>query len=299
MKRSDGKKAGSVPSSRARAAGTSANPRFRKTIFLLPNLFTAANLVLGTLSIVLAFNDALTLRLAQEAKELPFVWPGRLILIAIFLDFMDGRVARATGSSSRFGMEFDSLSDLVSFGIAPAVLLYLSVLRYLPFWGVSIPVLYVVCAAVRLARFNVQADIEEKDRFMGLPTPAAAGLLASYVLLSRWGGWYGKGVFLNNVMNFYEEKINTIEYLIIPALAVMIAFMMVSSIRYPSLKRLSREQIKISTLVFVGLLLFWLITAAEITFFILTLLYFLWGPLGGLVKGGFGRLRPARTTRNP
>jgi CDP-diacylglycerol---serine O-phosphatidyltransferase len=290
---------GAAPSSgfasRARMPNPAMDPRLRKTIFFLPNLFTAANLVLGALAVILAFNDALTLRLAQEAKELPFVWSGRLIMIGIFLDFMDGRLARATGSSSRFGMEFDSLADLVSFGVAPAVLLYLAVLRYLPFWGGSIAVLYVVCAAVRLARFNVQADIEEKDRFMGLPTPAAAGLLASYVLLSRWGGWYGKGELLNNVMNLYEKQITMIESTIIPVLAVLVAFMMVSSIRYPSLKRLDREKIKISTLVFVGLMIIWLIKAAEITFFILALIYFFWGPLGGLAKSGISRLRSART----
>ena len=163
----------------ARETGVPAaeGPRFRKAIFLLPNLFTASNLIFGFLSIILAFNDALALKLGQEAQQLPFVWSARLILIAIFMDMMDGRVARATGATSRFGVEFDSLADLVSFGMAPAILIYATVLRYLPFWyGVAPVALYVVCAAVRLARFNVQAGVEEKDKFMGLPSPAAAGL---------------------------------------------------------------------------------------------------------------------------
>src|SRR6185295_10391421 len=120
-----------------------------------------------------AINDSLNISLASESKVVAFAWPARFILMAIFLDFMDGRVARATGTTSKFGMEFDSMSDLVSFGMAPALLIYLSVLRYFQFWGLAITILYVVCAAVRLARFNVQAMIEENAHFMGLPSPAA------------------------------------------------------------------------------------------------------------------------------
>src|ERR1035441_6752738 len=93
-----------------------ASNRFRKTIYLLPNLFTAGNIVLGILSIAFAINDALTLSVAAETKVTPFVFSAQLIVIAAFMDFFDGFVARATGTTSRFGMEFDSLSDLVSFG---------------------------------------------------------------------------------------------------------------------------------------------------------------------------------------
>ena len=254
--------------------------RFRKTIFLLPNLLTAANMVLGILAITNAINDSLTLSLVAETKVLPFVGSAKLILAAIFLDFMDGRVARATGTTSKFGMEFDSLSDLVSFGLAPALLIYLSVLRYMTYWGISwgisIAVLYVVCAAVRLARFNVQAAIEEKDHFMGLPSPAAAGILVSYVLLSRWGGWYGKGIILNKVMGWYEENISFIEITVIPILMVVIALMMTSTIRYPSLKKWKWETVKPWTFPFIVLVLFWLFKAAELTSFVLLSVYLLW-----------------------
>src|SRR5450755_4437093 len=122
-----------------------AKSRMRKTIYLLPNLFTAGNMVLGILSITFAINDSLTLSLAAETKVVPFVLSAKLIVLAAFLDFFDGFIARATGTTSKFGQEFDSLSDLVSFGMAPALLIYLSVLRYLPFWGISIAVFYVVC----------------------------------------------------------------------------------------------------------------------------------------------------------
>lgn len=268
--------------------------KFRKSIYLLPNLLTAANMVLGILSIIRAINDSLTLSLAAETNVIPFVWPARLILAAIFMDFMDGRVARATGTTSKFGVEFDSMSDLVSFGVAPALLIYLSVLRYLPFWGISITVLYVVCAAVRLARFNVQANIEEKDHFMGLPSPAAAGLLASYVLLSRWGGWYGKGIVLNKVMGWYQENISFMELIVIPVLTGLTALVMVSTIRYASLKKWKKETVKPWTLAIIILMVFWLVYAAEFTSFVLLASYLLWGLARAMTRNSVDRLRRPR-----
>src|SRR5258708_11393396 len=137
------------------------------------------------------------------------------------MDFFDGFVARATGTTSKFGQELDSLADLVSFGMAPALLISLSVLRYLPFWGISIAVFYVVCAAIRLARFNVQAQVEEKSHFMGLPSPAAAGILASYILFSHWMGWYGEGLIMNNGMRWYAENLYHVELHGIPILTAV------------------------------------------------------------------------------
>ena len=98
------------------------NSRLRKSIYLLPNMLTAANMVLGLLSIVFAVNDSLTLSMAASSV-IPFVLSAYLIILAAFMDFTDGFVARATGTTSRFGMEFDSLSDLISFGVAPAILI--------------------------------------------------------------------------------------------------------------------------------------------------------------------------------
>jgi CDP-diacylglycerol--serine O-phosphatidyltransferase len=285
--------------SRENGAPAQHGPKFRKAIFLLPNLFTASNLILGFLSIVMAFNDALALKLGQETQQLPFVWSARLILIAILFDMMDGRLARATGTTSRFGVEFDSMSDLVSFGMAPAVLIYATVLRYLPLWiGVFPAVLYVVCAAVRLARFNVQSGVEEKDKFMGLPSPAAAGVLASYVLLSRWPGWGDHGL-MTTVMNFYENKVNAIETVGVPILTFLVAFLMVSTVRYPAMKKLNWEKVKAPTLVAVILILYFVFTAAEFTVFALLLTYLLWGLLGSVAKGGLGRLRQGRIPRTP
>jgi CDP-diacylglycerol--serine O-phosphatidyltransferase len=281
--------------------GKPANSRFRKTIYLIPNLLTAANMVVGILSIAYSINDSLTLSLAAETKITPFVLPAKLILLAIILDFMDGRVARATGTTSKFGMEFDSLSDLVSFGMAPALLIYLSVLRYmtlgnmpLPVLGISIMILYVVCAAIRLARFNVQAQVEEKAHFVGLPSPAAAGMLASYVLFSRWGGWYGKGIILNKVMGWYEENISFVELTIIPVMTVLIAIVMVSTIAYPSLKKWKLETAKPWTFALIVLSGFWLFYAAEFTAFFLLLTYLLWGIARALTKKSVEKMKPKK-----
>ena len=274
-----------------------ANSRLRKTIYLLPNLFTAANMVLGILSITFAINDSLTLSLAAETKVVPFVLSATLIVIATFMDFIDGFVARATGTTSRFGMEFDSLSDLVSFGMAPAILIYLSVLRYLPFWGISIAVLYVVCAAIRLARFNVQAQVEEKSHFMGLPSPAAAGILASYILFSHWAGWYGEGIIMNKVMGWYEENLYRVELYGIPMLTVVIALVMISTISYPSLKKWKKETIRPFTLVLIAVFFFSLFKMAELTAFVVLTFYLFWGIFQFLMKKCFGRLRDNKLTK--
>jgi len=271
------------------------NSRLRKSIFLLPNLLTASNMVLGLLAIVFAMNDSLSLSLAGE-DFIPFVLPAKLIIIAAFLDFTDGFVARATGTTSKFGMEFDSLSDLISFGVAPGLLIYLSVLRNIPILGagLSITLLYIVCTAIRLARFNVQAQAEEKSHFMGLPSPAAAGLLASYVLFAHYEGWYSKVIIVNKVMNWYEENVNLWELYLIPVMTVLIAFVMVSTISYPSLKKLSWETVKPWTFAFIILGVFFLIYSMEFTSFALLTFYLLWGILRALTKKSFEKIRPKK-----
>lgn len=267
------------------------NVRLRKSIYLLPNTLTAINMVLGLLAIVFAINDSLSLSLTGS-NVIPFVIPAELIVAAAFFDFTDGFVARATGTTSKFGMEFDSLSDLISFGVAPALLIYLSVLRYLPLvLGLSITFLYVVCTAIRLARFNVQAQIEEKSHFTGLPSPAAAGLLASYVLLAHWSGWYEKTIIVNKVMNWYEENIGFVELTCIPLMTIVIALVMVSTIAFPSLKKWNWERVKPLTLAFIVVVLFLLVYAVQFTSFVLLTFYLLWGITRALTKKVF-KIKP-------
>ena len=277
-------------------ARQNANSRLRKSIYLLPNILTAANMVFGILAITYSIQDSLALLVPGADPNKAFVLPAKLILVSIFLDFMDGRVARATGTTSKFGMEFDSLSDLISFGMAPAILIYMSALRELSVWGIAITIFYVVCAAIRLARFNVQSQIEEKDHFTGLPSPAAAGLLASYVLLAHWAGWSNKGVILNKVMGWYDNNFNFVQLTIIPILTLVVALVMISTIAYPSLKKWKRERIKPITLGAVAIMIFCLVYAYEFAAFALLSFYLLWGIFRMFTRKGAERLRRKPTS---
>ncbi len=140
-------------------------------IYLLPNLFTTAALFAGFYAIVQAMNN----RFEQAAIA---------ILVAIVLDGLDGRVARLTRTQSAFGAEYDSLSDMVSFGAAPALVMYEWVLKDLGRFGWIAAFVYCVGAALRLARFNVNIDVVDKRFFQGLPSPAAAALVAGFVWLA-------------------------------------------------------------------------------------------------------------------
>jgi CDP-diacylglycerol---serine O-phosphatidyltransferase len=140
----------------------------RRGIYLLPNLFTLAALFAGFYAIVQAMN--LNFDLASIA-----------IFVAMVLDSLDGRVARLTKTQSAFGAEFDSLSDMVSFGAAPALVMYEWVLRDMGKWGWVAAFLYCACAALRLARFNTMLDVADKRWFTGIPSPAAAALVAGFV----------------------------------------------------------------------------------------------------------------------
>ena len=142
--------------------------RLRRGIYLLPTLFTVGNLFCGYSSILLAARGE-------------FSRAALLIIIAGVLDGLDGRLARLTGSTSEFGVEFDSLADIVSFGVAPAVLAYHWTLAPFGRLGWLIAFIFVVCAAMRLARFNIRAVRTDKRHFAGLPSPAAAGALACVI----------------------------------------------------------------------------------------------------------------------
>ena len=153
---------------------------------VLPNLFTTGNLFCGLLSIMTSI-EVIVASSAGEASEewilRRFWWAGAFIVISAFLDMLDGKLARFFNHESKFGLSYDSLSDLVSFGVAPSVLIYSWVLMGSGKIGLMAVLFYVVCTALRLARFNVQSGNEEKFSFTGLPSPAAAGLMVSPVML--------------------------------------------------------------------------------------------------------------------
>ncbi|WP_261379370.1 CDP-diacylglycerol--serine O-phosphatidyltransferase [Denitratisoma sp. DHT3] len=158
------------------------NPELRRRgIYLLPNLFTTAALFAGFYAIVQAMN----LHFEQAAVA---------IFVAMVLDGLDGRVARMTRTQSAFGAEYDSLSDMVSFGAAPALVIYEWALKGMGKLGWIAAFIYCAGAALRLARFNTNIDVVDKRYFQGLPSPAAAALVAGLVWVLQDNGWHGEDV---------------------------------------------------------------------------------------------------------
>ena len=140
----------------------------RKGIYILPNLFTLAALFGGFYAVVMAMNGRFDLAAVG-------------VFCAMVLDSLDGRVARMTNTQSAFGEQMDSLSDMVSFGAAPALIAYVWALKGLGRWGWIAAFVYCACAALRLARFNVNTAVVDKRYFQGLPSPAAAALVAGFI----------------------------------------------------------------------------------------------------------------------
>lgn len=194
-------------------------------IYLLPNLMTAGNLFSGFAACLKILEGALAQnpKVAAENFYLAII----CILVACIFDLLDGRLARLGGHESSFGREFDSLADIVSFGVAPALMVYKVVLVQFPRTGWVVAGIYLVCGALRLARFNcLAADDADKanKEFKGFPIPAAAGLIASLTLFMLWfqdpesGREIGNGKW------------------VLPPLMIFLAWMMFSGFRYPSFK---------------------------------------------------------------
>ncbi|MGB4343912.1 MAG: CDP-diacylglycerol--serine O-phosphatidyltransferase [Moraxellaceae bacterium] len=186
-----------------------------KGIYLLPNLITTAALFSGFYAIIAAMNGRF------EAAAIA-------IFVAALFDGMDGRVARMTNTQSPFGAEYDSLSDMVSFGIAPALVVFTWSLQSLGKIGWICAFIYAVAAAFRLARFNVQLEVADKRYFTGLASPLAAAIIASMV----WAG------FDNRIAGREQELA-----IAIAVITVLSAFLMVSNFRYYSFKELDRSRV--------------------------------------------------------
>jgi CDP-diacylglycerol--serine O-phosphatidyltransferase len=150
----------------------------RKGIYMVPNMITLAALFGGFYAIVMAMNGRYDLATVA-------------IFVAMVLDSLDGRVARMTNTQSAFGEQMDSLSDMVSFGAAPALIAYIWALSGLGRWGWIAAFVYCACAALRLARFNVNTGVVDKRYFQGLPSPAAAALVAGFIWLATEYGFKG------------------------------------------------------------------------------------------------------------
>ncbi len=226
----------------------------KKGIYILPNLFTTGSLFAGFYGMVSTLNgDYRTAAL----------W----ILVSSIFDGLDGKVARLTGTSSKFGVEYDSLADLVSFGVAPGLLMYSWALKPFGRLGWLAAFLFVVCSALRLARFNVQVETVESKRFIGLPTPATASMVSATVLLFDHFGWP-----------------SSYKHLAILVLIYFLAILMVSNVRYYSFK--DPELIKRQPFGFLVLaVLLLIVIAAEpvIMLFALFSIYISSGPIGFLM----------------
>jgi CDP-diacylglycerol--serine O-phosphatidyltransferase len=227
----------------------------RRGIFLLPSLLTTGNLFCGFFALVLAARE----RYEEAALA---------IFVAMVMDLLDGRVARLMKATSQFGVEFDSLADVVSFCVAPAFLLYTFALKDLgrPAWFGAF--LFVICGALRLARFNVQTPSVDRRFFVGLSTPAAAGIVASSVLL------------LN------DEALVAWVKATLAAGTYLVALLMVSTFRYWSFKEVDvarRHPVQTLLVVVLGIMI--VATNHELFLFLLFAGYALSGPVGRLVVG--------------
>lgn len=202
----------------------------RRAIYVLPNLFTTTSLFLGFFALV-------------SAMEGNFEFSALAIFASLVFDGLDGTVARATNTTSRFGVEYDSLADLVAFGVAPAVLAHQWALEPMGRLGILTGFLFVACGALRLARFNVQTETVGAKHFVGLPIPAAACMVASSVLFCQTLGITGQLSMAWPVVT----------------MIFLLSFLMVSNIPFLSFKELGLADLKSFNWLVAGLLFFVLV----------------------------------------
>jgi CDP-diacylglycerol--serine O-phosphatidyltransferase len=252
-----------------------ASPKPRRGIYLLPNLLTTGAMFAGFYAIVAAIAGEYTNAVVA-------------VFVAGLFDGLDGRVARLTNTQSAFGVQYDSLSDLVSFGVAPALVLYAwslkSLAAYGPAWGKlgwAAAFVFAACGALRLARFNTQVGVADKRYFQGLAIPAAAGLAMSYVWTMLDRGLRGEDVqFLT------------------PVIAVAAGLLMVSRFRYYSFKAWPKsDRVPFYWIPLVVLILVALAVNPSHVLFGIAVLYALSGPVGTL--WGLRRRRERRETPPP
>jgi len=227
----------------------------KKGIYLLPNLFTTASLFCGFYAIIASMRGS-------------FLNAAVSILIAGILDGLDGRIARFTNTTSKFGSEYDSLSDLVAFGVAPAILAYTWALSPFGRYGWLAAFLFVACGALRLARFNIQIGIVESKVFNGLPIPAAAAVVAGSVL------FYG-----------YVGGTDHFNHISILLAVVALALLMVSNVKFYSFKDVNYFSRKpFITLVLVVFVFTVIVMEPQLMIFTLAVGYALSGPVWSCYK---------------
>jgi len=183
-------------------------PNMRRAIVLLPNGFTLGNLFFGVFAIVSAYRGDLA-------------WAGWCVVLSGLMDALDGRVARMTRTVSRFGVELDSLVDAVSFGVAPAFIIFFAVLNNAQGYSWIVCFIYIACVVMRLARFNIEQGGRAKTHFHGLPSPAAGMTLATYYWFSQTALYTG------------TPLVRWPWHTMLPGLMLVLSFLMISHVLYP------------------------------------------------------------------
>jgi len=261
--------------------------RLRRGIYILPSIFTVGTLVCGYYAILstLRGNTLLAAGVSAGLALAAFDNAAKAIGWAILFDGLDGRIARLTNSTSEFGREFDSLADVITFGVAPALLAYAwgirpldltygaDTVKYFRQIGWIVTFAYVICGAARLARFNIDSGKGTQDRrfFIGLPIPAAAGVVAAIV---HWA---------KNPLDEWAHGVIGL------AVMAILAFLMVSRVRYYSFKTLDlRQRRSYVAIIILGLIVWSIFAFSEPVLLALALTYLLSGPLGRIIS----RLRP-------
>ena len=230
----------------------------RRGIFLLPNLLTTASLFAGFFSII-------------SSTEGSFVYAGMAVFIAQIFVGLDGRVARLAKAESQFGAQYDSLSDVISFGVAPAICIFLWGLNSLGQTGWGFSFLFIAAAALRLARFNTNIGSEDKF-FKGLPSPVAAGLIAYYV-------WYLSSLGIEG------ENVGATLAVISTCLTGLVAILMVINVPYYSFKEIEMKRRVPFFTILMAIFLFSLISLdPPLVLLTCALLYILSGPIIWIVK---------------
>lgn len=235
----------------------------RKGLYVLPSLFTVGNLSAGFYSVISSVNYN-------------FPTAAWSIIAALVLDILDGRIARWTNMDSRFGIELDSLADLVSFGIAPAVLMYQLVLKSWGKPGLIVALIFVIAGAFRLARFNVRTQDDNLANYLyfsGLPIPAGASLLASFVILYEM---FEQEITYKTIPLLMNRMPVLIKF--IPLVMLILSYLMVSNLRYTSFKRMKlRRRKSLQTLVLIIITLMLVIAYPQNSIFIIFVSYVLSG----------------------
>lgn len=251
--------------------------KLKKTgAIVLPSIFTIANMAFGFFAILLA----------SDGKFVQAAW---FIVLSYIMDMLDGRVARLVHGESSFGVEIDSLSDWISFGIAPAYLIYKLVLKDYGVWGYPVAFLYVLCGALRLARYNVKSHFggSDKDYFQGLPIPGAAGILVSFVLAYSMLEGEGGARSIKMVMDQMPYV-----YAGIPFIMIALALLMVSTAPYAAFKGDMFKPNSVKGILVITAVLSLIVAYPQDALFLFFSLYAISGVIAGIYKGLRNILHP-------